>query len=682
MKTKNRQSQNPAYSTKPGPKKSDVPKSDNGQPSLDLIPTPVFSVDRKFNIHFINPAGAALMNATPEELIGKKCYDLFKTPHCRTENCATGKAMKTGSACTSETLARPGDGVVMPIKYTGSPIRDAEGNITGGLEYIVDITDYVVQRNTAEQQMNNLRALPTPLFVVDREFTISFINPAGAAVVDAPPEELIGKKCYDLFNTPHCRTENCATGKAMKSGEVCHAETLARPRDGVVIPIKYTGSPMRDAKGNITGALEYIVDITEEVVQRNAAEQQVNNLKALPTPVFSVDRDFSINFINPAGAAVVDATPEELIGKKCYNLFKTSQCNTEDCATGKAMRTGSICSAETIARPREGVEIPIAYTGAPMRDAKGNIVGALEYIVDQTEKKATEVEISKSTEHIDNVVSVLTPMADELHTKTGQLSIRVENTNRNAQAVGKMMSEVTQQNHEALEQITSIATAAEEMSITVNDIAQSAERTRTVSENAVSRVELASGNVGKLDNAATQIANVIDTIIEIADQTKLLALNATIEAARAGESGKGFAVVASEVKELAQQTNAATSDIVSKIETIQNETKLTISEIRNIANIIAEVNQYVASIATATEQQSATTQEIARNVAAASSMNSEISKRIDNAAELVSQTADETGYIKQSAEEFETASSKLNKTANVLSDARNDLARLVAAFKV
>jgi methyl-accepting chemotaxis protein len=111
--------------------------------------------------------------------------------------------------------------------------------------------------------------------------------------------------------------------------------------------------------------------------------------------------------------------------------------------------------------------------------------------------------------------------------------------------------------------------------------------------------------------------NVIKVITSIAQQTNLLALNATIEAARAGEAGKGFAVVANEVKELAKQTAKATEDISRKIEAIQGDTKGAVEAIAQIGKIINQINDIQNTIASAVEEQTATTSEISRNVAEA-----------------------------------------------------------------
>jgi methyl-accepting chemotaxis protein len=375
--------------------------------NLNTIPTPIMSIDTDYTITFINPAGAAVVGLAPDEAVGRKCYDLFKTPHCKTEKCACLRAMKTDSVVSEQTIARPKDGVIIPIKYTGAPIKDAKGNIKGALEYILDVTEENKQQQMAEEKIENLNAIPTPIMAVDTEFTITYMNPAGAAVVGLAPDQMVGRKCYDFFRTPHCRTERCACGQAMQKDSIVTEETIARPRDGVIIPIKYTGAPIKDAKGNIKGALEFILDITEEARQRHDANTKIENLNAIPTPIMSIDTDFTITFINPTGAAAVGLTPDSAVGRKCYDLFKTPHCQTEKCASARAMKTDAVVSEETIARPRDGVIMPIKYTGAPIRDAKGNITGALEFVLDITDEARQRQE---ANEKIENLNAIPTPI--------------------------------------------------------------------------------------------------------------------------------------------------------------------------------------------------------------------------------------------------------------------------------
>nr|WP_284288409.1 methyl-accepting chemotaxis protein [Angustibacter aerolatus] len=129
-------------------------------------------------------------------------------------------------------------------------------------------------------------------------------------------------------------------------------------------------------------------------------------------------------------------------------------------------------------------------------------------------------------------------------------------------------------------------------------------------------------------------------ITAIAGQTNLLALNATIEAARAGAAGRGFAVVADEVKDLARETAQATEDIARRVEAIQQDASGAVEAIAEISEIITTINAHQATIASAVEEQTATTREMTRNVAEAAQGSGEIAQSITGVAEASVETTE------------------------------------------
>jgi methyl-accepting chemotaxis protein len=173
--------------------------------------------------------------------------------------------------------------------------------------------------------------------------------------------------------------------------------------------------------------------------------------------------------------------------------------------------------------------------------------------------------------------------------------------------------------------------------------------------------------VAKLGESSAEIGNVIKVITSIAQQTKLLALNATIEAARAGEAGKGFAVVANEVKELAKETAKATEDISQKIEAIQTDTRGAVTAIGQIGDIISQINDLQNTIASAVEEQTATTNEMSRNVAEGATGTNDITQNITGVAQAARDTSAGAARALGAAKGLAGMASELHKLVSRIS---------------
>lgn len=343
------------------------------KPPLLQISAAIITVNDKWVIDGVNKKAEELLKINIDDFIGRNCNELFCTEKHFSALCSLFLPVTAGQAITNYPLLLTDEESGETKAYLTSiiPFPGADDKAAGAVICIKDASDRMLAYQLA------LDSVADGVFTVDEDFKVTSFNNAAEIITGWDRDEVIGKQCWDVFDSSICGDE-CLLAESIREGKsIIDKSIFVHNKAGLTMPVSISAAPLVNYDGEVIGGVETFRDNT-------ASLKNDLILDSVADGVFTVDEDWKITSFNQAAETITGWTQKEVLGKQCKDIFESSVCGEACVLHQSIVAKKSIIDQSIFMKKKDGSTIPVSISAAPLLDHNGVVIGGIETFRDNT----------------------------------------------------------------------------------------------------------------------------------------------------------------------------------------------------------------------------------------------------------------------------------------------------------